>query len=98
MKIDTAKVYNDINNSDTALIVRNIKDLKNSELTRLDANNSNSTKTTNSESLLSKNERDFFINMFPDNTEQIERHILFNRNGKLQSADIQKGSIFDGYA
>lgn len=50
----------------------------------------------NSENLISRRERDFFIRMFPENSEQLERHVLFNRNGKIQSADIMKGTLIDG--
>lgn len=46
--------------------------------------------------IITKNERDFFINMFPENAEQIEKHVLFNRNGKTASPDIYKGTIVDG--
>jgi hypothetical protein len=36
--------------------------------------------------------------MFPENTEQIEKHVLFTRNGKLQKAGNVKGEIVDGKA
>lgn len=47
-------------------------------------------------SLLTQSERDFFINMFPENSEQLSRHVLFNRNGRLQTPNIAKGSLIDG--
>ncbi|MFP4368853.1 MAG: hypothetical protein ACLFR2_04665 [Candidatus Kapaibacterium sp.] len=49
----------------------------------------------NSEEMLSKKERDFFIKLFPENSTQIERHTLFNRNGRTQDADINKGMLVD---
>jgi hypothetical protein len=46
--------------------------------------------------LLTRNEREFFIKLFPQNSEQIENHVLFNRQGRTQSHNIQKGMIVDG--
>lgn len=51
-----------------------------------------------SNELLTNRERQFFMNLFPESSDQIEKHVLFNRNGKLQSPDISKGAIFDGRA
>jgi hypothetical protein len=48
--------------------------------------------------IITKRERDFFIRMFPENSRQIENHVLFNRNGKVQNYSYRKGSIFDGKA
>ena len=49
-----------------------------------------------SSNLITGAERDFFIKMFPENSEQIKRHVVFNRNGRLQTPNIDKGSIIDG--
>lgn len=46
--------------------------------------------------ILTTKERNFFKQMFPENSTQIEKHVLFNRNGKLQTVEISKGMIFDG--
>lgn len=51
---------------------------------------------SNPENLVTSKEREFFIRLFPENSEQLSRHVLFNRNGKLQSANISKGQIVDG--
>ena len=48
------------------------------------------------EKIITSSERDFFIKMFPENSEQLSRHVLFNRNGRLQSHNLHKGSIIDG--
>jgi len=45
--------------------------------------------------LITRQERDFFIKMFPENSEKLEKHVLFNRNGRLQTHNVQKGSIVD---
>jgi hypothetical protein len=48
--------------------------------------------------IITKTEREFFVQMFPENSEQIERHVIFNRNGKVQSHNVKKGVIVDGLA
>ncbi len=48
--------------------------------------------------LVSHKERDFFIKLFPESSEQLSRHVLFNRNGQLQQQPISKGLIIDGKA
>ncbi len=45
--------------------------------------------------LITKKERQFFVKMFPESSEQIENHILFNRNGKVQNYNLTKGSLLD---
>ena len=50
----------------------------------------------NSDKIINPEERNFFIKMFPDSSAQIERHVLFNRNGRLQASNISKGMIIDG--
>jgi hypothetical protein len=50
----------------------------------------------NSSNILTQKERDFFVKMFPQNSEQIQNHVVFNRNGKLQSSNVSKGVIIDG--
>lgn len=46
--------------------------------------------------IINPEERDFFVKMFPDSSSQIEKHVLFNRNGRLQVTNISKGMIIDG--
>ncbi len=48
------------------------------------------------DTLITKKERDFFIKMFPENSAQLEKHVLFNRNGKISAAGVSKGQIIDG--
>lgn len=48
--------------------------------------------------LLNTNERAFFQKLFPESSEQIEKHVLFTRNGKIQTPNIDRGSVFDGRA
>lgn len=58
--------------------------------------NSVNLKSNNYKNIISKSERQFFIKMFPDNAEQIMNHELFNKNGKINTPNINKGSIVDG--
>ncbi len=52
----------------------------------------------NGSGIITSQEREFFINMFPQNSEQLENHVVFNRNGKLQSSNVSLGRIVDGRA
>ncbi|MFP4528267.1 MAG: hypothetical protein ACLFQX_06930 [Candidatus Kapaibacterium sp.] len=54
------------------------------------------TQPDRADELLSRSEREFFIKLFPENSEQIENHVLFNRQGRMQSHNINKGMIVDG--
>ena len=53
-------------------------------------------KLTGNDKILSQKEREFFVNMFPENSEQLKKHTLFNKNGKIQTPHINKGIIVDG--
>ncbi len=46
--------------------------------------------------LISQQEREFFKSMFPESSEQIDKHVIFNRNGKVSTPNLSKGSIVDG--
>jgi hypothetical protein len=46
--------------------------------------------------IITKQERQFFVKMFPESKEQIENHVLFNRNGKVSNTNLYKGSLVDG--
>lgn len=46
--------------------------------------------------LLTKKERTFFKQLFPENSDLIEKHVLFTRNGKLKTTEMSKGMIVDG--
>ena len=48
------------------------------------------------EKIITTNERNFFKELFPENSLQIENHTLFTRNGRLQTLGQQKGTIIDG--
>jgi hypothetical protein len=49
----------------------------------------------NPEELITREERDFFKSMFPESTQKIEEHILFNRNGSAQHISVNKGILLD---
>jgi hypothetical protein len=50
----------------------------------------------NPNALISTSERNYFKKLFPENADQIEKHIVFNRNARVQTQSITKGLIFDG--
>lgn len=45
--------------------------------------------------IITPQEREFFVKMFPESSMKIENHVLFDRNGRLQSKDVAKGTIID---
>ncbi|HAW08886.1 MAG TPA: hypothetical protein DCW42_06935 [Bacteroidetes bacterium] len=60
-------------------------------------NQSNISKLSNSQDeLFSQNERDYFVQLFPERKDLIERHIVFNRNGRVSQSNLSKGMILDG--
>ena len=46
--------------------------------------------------VVNSNERQFFVKMYPESSAQIQKHVLFNRNGRLQEQNISKGMLIDG--
>jgi|GEM_PF-4986588 len=48
-----------------------------------------------SKDLISTSEKQFFKELFPESTQQIDSHIVFNRSGKIQSSNVRKGVILD---
>jgi len=47
------------------------------------------------ENIISTSEMKYFQKLFPENSAQIEKHILFNRNGKVVEDNLNKGTYFD---
>lgn len=99
MNIQAISAYNQNNIG----ITKDINELK--SLTGLSKENNTISKnalgdaTLNSgdtANLITQNEREFFIQMFPQNQTQLEKHEVFTRNGKLQSTTFSKGMIIDG--
>ena len=95
MKIPSIQAYRDtiINNDDT---VQSSKDVNRIQVS-IDDDQSNRN-LYNPKNIITRKERDFFIGLFPENSEQLERHILFNSQGRLQTQNVTKGMIIDGTA
>lgn len=55
-------------------------------------------KLESEDEIITRKERDFFIQMFPQSSEQLEKHVVFNRNGKLQTSVFGKGRLVDSKA
>lgn len=89
MKINPQNIYKDPFVNDFPDTSRLDKSQQNSFQNDKNSNNINN-------KLITKTERDFFINMFPENTEQLRKHTLFNQNGKIDRPNISKGTIVDG--
>jgi len=56
---------------------------------------SNKELVDSSKNLISKSERKYFAELFPDNSLQIEKHVLFNRNGKVTEINLNQGRLLD---
>ena len=52
----------------------------------------------NPDKLITKKERQFFIKMFPENSEQLSKHVVFNKNGKVNQTSFSKGLLVDSRA
>lgn len=101
MRIDGLNVYNQYNGIDTNRLKDDLKktdNISSSKILSKDANEvkSNYLNNINPNKIITKQERQYFKNMFPESSELIEKHVLFNRNAKIQSPNISKGQLIDG--
>jgi len=72
--------------------------VNNLQIQRVKTNDPESKSFANPNKIITKNERDFFISMFPDSSDQLSRHVVFNRNGKIQTSSFSKGILVDAVA
>jgi hypothetical protein len=101
MRIDGLNVYNQYNGIETNRLKDDQKRAENLSSTKSlsqDANElkSNYLNNINPNKIITKQERQYFKNMFPESSDLIEKHVLFNRNAKIQSPNISKGQLIDG--
>ena len=52
-------------------------------------------KVNEPDTILSDNEKQFFKKIFPESKESLDRHVVFNRNGKVQSKSFSLGTLLD---
>lgn len=52
-------------------------------------------KVNQPDTILSDNEKNFFKQMFPESTDSLDRHVVFNRNGRVQSKSFSLGMVLD---
>ncbi|MFA7326260.1 MAG: hypothetical protein WC121_06315 [Candidatus Kapaibacterium sp.] len=52
-------------------------------------------KVSQPDTILSDNEKNFFKKMFPESSASLDRHVVFNRNGKVQSKVFALGTMLD---
>ncbi len=102
MKIDGLNIYNKYDGYDNNKLKGELNKNKSLNSTeKLSTNGSNEIKSNymngvNPDKLITKQERQYFKKMFPESSELIEKHVLFNRNAKVQSPAIMKGQLVDG--
>jgi len=90
MKISPTKPYEDEIIRETTL-TRSVN-----EASEASQDKNNVARNANDNFILSKQERDYFIDMFPESSERLRSHKLFNNNGKVNSPNLYKGMIVDG--
>lgn len=101
MRIDGLNVYNQYNGIENNRLKEESKKAENLNSTKKlnqDANEvkGNYLNNLNPNKIITRQERQYFKNMFPESSELIEKHVLFNRNAKIQSPNISKGQLIDG--
>ena len=104
MRIDVQRVYGNTVTQDldkslrqaiiTTKDVNNIRPAEKSDIDNVAKNEL--LKNFDPDKIVTQKERRFFIKMFPESSEQLEKHVLFNRSGRLATPNISKGSIVDG--
>ncbi len=104
MRIDVQRAYGysspqELENSlrQTVLATKDVNNVQKAKMS--DINNVANNQQMNNfdpEKIVTQKERKFFIRMFPDSSEQLEKHVLFNRTGRISQPNISKGSIVDG--
>jgi hypothetical protein len=97
MKIPALDAYSNpyVNRADEAAQVSSLLEKTGKKIISIPQDQSTRNGNDINKELLSRKERDFFIGLFPDNTEKISNHVLFTRNGKIQQQPIVKGLIVD---
>jgi hypothetical protein len=95
MNVSALRAYDDkqVELSENANIDRDTQKLANQGTKQFRTENQQARDT-----IITSKERDFFINMFPANSEQLKKHTIFNKNGQIQSTNVGKGKIIDGRA
>jgi len=97
MKIPSINAYRDMVYSDSVQPIASDKDPLERITDKDIPHKENGTARLKSDgNLITQKERDFFIKMFPDNQQQLEKHVIFNSSGRLQTHSYSKGIIIDG--
>ncbi len=104
MRIDVQRIYGneipqDLDKSlrKAVIATKDVNSMRPSEKADIDnVAKNNLLKNFDPDKVVTQKERKFFIKMFPDSSEQLEKHVLFNRSGRIASPNISKGSIVDG--
>jgi len=97
MNVDTInlqKAYGGLNS-----VKKNIPNKSNVQIQPFDnikENKSGFSAELSTSQLITGNERNFFVNMFPESSKQLMTHEIFTRTGKVTETAVPKGTIFDG--
>jgi hypothetical protein len=97
MRVDTIniqKAYGGLNS--VKKTIPNKPDAEIQPFDKIKENKSSFSAELSTSQLITGNERNFFVNMFPESSKQIMTHEVFTRTGKIKESAFEKGTIFDG--
>lgn len=97
MKIPSIDAYRDTMFNEPIKPISGEKNNNVSQVSKEEPRRGNATaKLKTNGNLITDKEREFFIKMFPENQNQLEKHEVFTSSGKLQTHTYSKGIIIDG--
>lgn len=95
MRIDAVNAYNNANYVNPGKKPEQLNKTPD-QSKRLASQENQKNQESQRQNLISSEERNFFINMFPESSAQLEKYELFTRNGSVRNTNAQKGVIIDG--
>ncbi len=101
MNVSILNSYNPyINTKEQSVDNQNLEQSKDrfdsSKLKQLENTNNRNVSVKATNDIITQNEREYFIQLFPENLNSLKQHIVFDRNGKVNTTNLSKGILVDG--
>jgi hypothetical protein len=101
MNVSILNSYNPyINTKEQSVDNQNLEQSKDrfdsSKLKQLENTNNRNVSVKAANDIITQNEREYFIQLFPENLNSLKQHIVFDRNGKVNTTNLSKGILVDG--
>jgi hypothetical protein len=101
MNVSILNSYNPyINTKEQSVDNQNLEQSKDrfdsSKLKQLENTNNRDVSVKAANDIITQNEREYFIQLFPENLNSLKQHIVFDRNGKVNTTNLSKGILVDG--